>query len=390
MVSVWARFTRSGSFEWAITIFMLATLPNTAVAGLPILVPMFKDLAAEGSISIIISQGLVWYNVCIILYEIRAARLEINCNAETTGGGSVHPVATRIHPEECSDLSGTPQVSICLGSPNSPSRIRDVMIHNCNILAVEASPGNLRIENSESVSYIVLVPGDSLNRCLQRRIIPSPSPLTSANQALAHGLPAGSIPILTRLNLVNVTPCVDVQLQDISLSNTAVRHELIITATSSRTSTGQSLTRASNAFLIIDSKTCSTLSPSHTQRHYPVCTYSADWIISIVSARMARGNGENVWVSIPATSFVILTGNALTVAVQHSSVEHFEEDSGHVTPCDLSVLVPGRPSIEITLQGSVAPEPSGICDENEDGKSLPSETMFRRSCHLRLVSFELA
>lgn len=65
------------SFDWVISIFMLATLPNTVIVGIPLLQPMYGEIALQGSICIISAQFLFWYNVCIVLFEVRAAALHL-------------------------------------------------------------------------------------------------------------------------------------------------------------------------------------------------------------------------------------------------------------------------------------------------------------------------
>ncbi|CAM6020715.1 unnamed protein product [Sphagnum balticum] len=65
------------SFDWVISIFMLATLPNTVIVGIPLLQPMYGEIGLQGSICIISAQFLFWYNVCIVLFEVRAAALHL-------------------------------------------------------------------------------------------------------------------------------------------------------------------------------------------------------------------------------------------------------------------------------------------------------------------------
>ncbi|CAK9255448.1 unnamed protein product [Sphagnum jensenii] len=68
---------RRRKFDWAISFFMLATLPNTVIVEIPLLQPMYGKIAIQGSICIISAQCLFWYNVCIVLFEVRAAQLQI-------------------------------------------------------------------------------------------------------------------------------------------------------------------------------------------------------------------------------------------------------------------------------------------------------------------------
>ncbi len=96
MLSVWAAVpsslyssttekeeaSRRRKFDWAISFFMLATLPNTVIVGIPLLQPMYGKIAIQGSICIISAQCLFWYNVCIVLFEVRAAQLQITADMQ--------------------------------------------------------------------------------------------------------------------------------------------------------------------------------------------------------------------------------------------------------------------------------------------------------------------
>jgi hypothetical protein len=80
LLLLWRRFfSRSGrieSFEWVITFFMLSTLPNTVLIGDSVLNPLFGAEIESKTTSIIFAQSLYWYNLCIILFEIRELMLE--------------------------------------------------------------------------------------------------------------------------------------------------------------------------------------------------------------------------------------------------------------------------------------------------------------------------
>ncbi|CAM6104841.1 unnamed protein product [Calypogeia fissa] len=80
LLLLWRRFfSKSGrieSFEWVITFFMLSTLPNTVFIGDAVLNPLFGVQIERETTSIIFAQSLYWYNLCIILLEIREVMLE--------------------------------------------------------------------------------------------------------------------------------------------------------------------------------------------------------------------------------------------------------------------------------------------------------------------------
>ncbi|KAG1338390.1 auxin efflux carrier component 7-like [Cocos nucifera] len=75
---IWARLRprpdASSSLPWVITIFSLATLPNTVVMGLPLLRGMYGPQTDALMVQIVVLQAAVWYNLVIFLYEYMAAR----------------------------------------------------------------------------------------------------------------------------------------------------------------------------------------------------------------------------------------------------------------------------------------------------------------------------
>ncbi|XP_073114379.1 probable auxin efflux carrier component 9 isoform X1 [Elaeis guineensis] len=78
---IWARLrprsatgASSSSLPWVITIFSLATLPNTVVMGIPLLRGMYGPQTDALMVQIVVLQAAVWYNLVIFLYEYMAAR----------------------------------------------------------------------------------------------------------------------------------------------------------------------------------------------------------------------------------------------------------------------------------------------------------------------------
>nr|CAD1821983.1 unnamed protein product [Ananas comosus var. bracteatus] len=78
---------------WAVTVFSLATLPNTAIIGIPLLNGMYGPDAGVLVAQIIFPQLIVWYNLIIFVYELIAARRTAaaprseNPNTSIGGGG---------------------------------------------------------------------------------------------------------------------------------------------------------------------------------------------------------------------------------------------------------------------------------------------------------------
>ncbi|MQL99258.1 hypothetical protein Taro_031992, partial [Colocasia esculenta] len=76
-LAVWGRASRRGSLEWAITLFSLATLPNTLVMGIPLLRGMYGAASGTLMVQIVVLQCIIWYTLMLFLFEYRGARLLI-------------------------------------------------------------------------------------------------------------------------------------------------------------------------------------------------------------------------------------------------------------------------------------------------------------------------
>ncbi len=76
-LALWVRYSKSGSLDWMITIFMLGTLPNTLVMGTPLLAAMYG--AGPGSLTVqaVVLQCIIWYTLLLVMYEYRAAKILI-------------------------------------------------------------------------------------------------------------------------------------------------------------------------------------------------------------------------------------------------------------------------------------------------------------------------
>ncbi|KAJ1411105.1 Membrane transport protein [Sesbania bispinosa] len=77
LLSIWAIFFTKGSLDWLITIFSLATLPNTLVMGIPLLQAMYGDFTQSLMVQLVVLQCIIWYTLLLFLLEYRAATLLI-------------------------------------------------------------------------------------------------------------------------------------------------------------------------------------------------------------------------------------------------------------------------------------------------------------------------
>ncbi|PKH93964.1 hypothetical protein CRG98_049796, partial [Punica granatum] len=64
--------------EWSITLFSLSSLPNTIIVGIPLLEAMYGKPASILMVQVIVFQSVIWYNLLLLLFEYRAAKILIN------------------------------------------------------------------------------------------------------------------------------------------------------------------------------------------------------------------------------------------------------------------------------------------------------------------------
>uniref|UniRef100_A0A7N0UGY3 Auxin efflux carrier component n=1 Tax=Kalanchoe fedtschenkoi TaxID=63787 RepID=A0A7N0UGY3_KALFE len=83
---VWASFSKRGSLDWLITIFSLATLPNTLVMGIPLLVAMYGEYCQSLMVQIVVVQCIIWYTLLLFLFEYRGAKMLIMEQFPDTAG----------------------------------------------------------------------------------------------------------------------------------------------------------------------------------------------------------------------------------------------------------------------------------------------------------------
>ncbi|PKI63941.1 hypothetical protein CRG98_015670 [Punica granatum] len=60
ILSVWAIVSNSG-LDWVITLFSVATLPNTLVMGIPLLKAMYGDFTQSLMVQVVVLQCIIWY-----------------------------------------------------------------------------------------------------------------------------------------------------------------------------------------------------------------------------------------------------------------------------------------------------------------------------------------
>ncbi|KAG7590424.1 Membrane transport protein [Arabidopsis suecica] len=89
LLSLWAFFFKSGGLDWLITLFSIATLPNTLVMGIPLLQAMYGDYTKNVMVQLVVLQCIIWYTLLLFLFELRAARLLIRAEFPGQAAGSI-------------------------------------------------------------------------------------------------------------------------------------------------------------------------------------------------------------------------------------------------------------------------------------------------------------
>ncbi|TVT98545.1 hypothetical protein EJB05_56157, partial [Eragrostis curvula] len=86
LLTVWSHLSKRGCLEWTITLFSLATLPNTLVMGIPLLKGMYGDFSGSLMVQIVVLQCIIWYTLMLFMFEYRGARILITEQFPDTAG----------------------------------------------------------------------------------------------------------------------------------------------------------------------------------------------------------------------------------------------------------------------------------------------------------------
>ncbi|XP_073100744.1 probable auxin efflux carrier component 1c [Elaeis guineensis] len=77
VLAIWTKTSSRGCLEWTVTLFSLATLPNTLVMGIPLLKGMYGPDSGSLMVQIVVLQCIIWYTLMLFLFEYRGAKLLI-------------------------------------------------------------------------------------------------------------------------------------------------------------------------------------------------------------------------------------------------------------------------------------------------------------------------
>ncbi|XP_040995927.1 auxin efflux carrier component 6 [Juglans microcarpa x Juglans regia] len=88
LLSLWTIFF-NGGLDWLITLFSVATLPNTLVMGIPLLKAMYGDFTQSLMVQVVVLQCIIWYTLLLFLFEYRAATLLIQSKFPGSAAASI-------------------------------------------------------------------------------------------------------------------------------------------------------------------------------------------------------------------------------------------------------------------------------------------------------------
>ena len=130
------RAGRAPPIDWSITLFSLATLPNTLIMGLPLLVAMYGRYSGDLLVQVVVLQCIVWYTLLLVLFEFRAARVLIAGQCPDTAA-SIADV--RVDPDVVS-LAGSQAEAQAEVSPDGKTRLVVRRSTSRRSLAVAGTP----------------------------------------------------------------------------------------------------------------------------------------------------------------------------------------------------------------------------------------------------------
>ncbi|VAI92662.1 unnamed protein product [Triticum turgidum subsp. durum] len=106
----------ASSLDWTITLFSLATLPNTLVMGIPLLRAMYGDFSGSLMVQIVVLQSVIWYTLMLFLFEYRGAKALISEQFPPDVGASI--ASFRVDSDVVS-LNGRERSGIYRGASNA-------------------------------------------------------------------------------------------------------------------------------------------------------------------------------------------------------------------------------------------------------------------------------
>jgi predicted permease len=75
-LALYGLVRREADLGWMITLWMVTTLSNTLIVGVPTLVAMYGPLANDLIGQVIVGQAVIWYPGLMLLYEVMASQKE--------------------------------------------------------------------------------------------------------------------------------------------------------------------------------------------------------------------------------------------------------------------------------------------------------------------------
>ncbi|KAJ9180429.1 hypothetical protein P3X46_008676 [Hevea brasiliensis] len=105
VLAFWAKCCSKGSYAWSITSFSLCTLTNSLVVGVPLVKPMYGQMAVDLVVQSSVIQAIIWLTLLLFVLEFRRTGLDVssisnseNLEKDLEGSGSVDHNMARARP----------------------------------------------------------------------------------------------------------------------------------------------------------------------------------------------------------------------------------------------------------------------------------------------------
>ncbi|KAK1423124.1 hypothetical protein QVD17_18419 [Tagetes erecta] len=175
VLGIWTKFSKTGSFEWMITIFSLATLPNSLVIGIPLLKAMYGEFCANLMVQVVVMQCIVWYTLLLFMFEFRAAKVLIRERFPGSGGeivafnveSDVVSLDVQDQLETIADVGDDGKLHVTVRKSNASRRslgfgsLSGVEIYSLSSSAVQTPRGSY--VNQSDFNFVLGFPGGRLS-----------------------------------------------------------------------------------------------------------------------------------------------------------------------------------------------------------------------------------
>ncbi|BFI17623.1 auxin efflux carrier family protein [Marchantia polymorpha subsp. ruderalis] len=195
---VWWRFSKRATIDGVITFFMLSTLSNMVLVGPALFRPLHGTASDVSIATIILLQCVLWYNLCIAMFEIRNVMNEMGgkdnetLKNESANTEEPHPSALPGLPlwssTESSVLPTNKDARSLKRSISAPTRVsfstsRIVPLFNFDQVEEDSSSKDGTINKPKDIQITFDIPGGVVTKTIENtQIIQIETPETAAQR----------------------------------------------------------------------------------------------------------------------------------------------------------------------------------------------------------------